>query len=104
MLKRIWRVAACLVALVCSRPPAARAESAPAPLTGPKVDHHQHFLSPELAPLMEVLERGEPKPVELPPAIAELLRRRAAAWNDAAALEPLYAEQALLSQYGDSSL
>src|ERR1044071_4629028 len=72
--------------------------------TGPKVDHHQHLLSPELAPLMEKAERGESKPVELPPEIADLVRRRAAAWNDAAALAPLFAEDALLSQYGDSSL
>ncbi|HEV8238602.1 MAG TPA: amidohydrolase family protein [Thermoanaerobaculia bacterium] len=103
MPKRIWRIAACLVVFVSSRH-AARAEPAAAAFTGPKVDHHQHLLSPELAPLMETLERGESKPVELPPAIADLLRRRTAAWNDAAAVAPLYAEQALLSQYGDSSL
>lgn len=103
MPKRSWRIAACLVVLASSRH-AARAEPASAAFTGPKVDHHQHLLSPELAPLMETLERGDSKPVELPPAIEDLLRRRTAAWNDAAALAPLYAEQALLSQYGDSSL
>ena len=93
MPKRLWWVAAYLVVFAAS-----------APSTGPKVDHHQHLLSPQLAPLMETMERGEPKPVALPPPIADLLRRRTAAWNDAAALAPLYADQALLSQYGDSSL
>ncbi len=104
MPKRISWVAAWLVVVAWPHPPATGAEPAPAPSTGPKVDHHQHLLSPQLAPLMETMERGEAKPVELPPAIADLLRRRTAAWNDAAALAPLYAEQALLSQYGDSSL
>jgi predicted TIM-barrel fold metal-dependent hydrolase len=104
MPKRTWRLAACLIVLVSSRPSATRAEPAAAPFTGPKVDHHQHLLSPELAPLMETLERGDSRAVELPPAIADLLRRRTAAWNDAAALAPLYADQALLSQYGDTSL
>ena len=93
MPKRLWWVAAYLVVFASS-----------APSTGPKIDHHQHLLSPQLAPLMETLERGDPKPVALPPAIADLLRRRTTAWNDAAALAPLYADQALLSQYGDSSL
>ena len=93
MPKRLWWVAAYLVVFAAS-----------APSTGPKVDHHQHLLSPQLAPLMETMERGEPKPVALPPPIADLLRRRTAAWNDAAALAPLYPDQALLSQYGDSSL
>ena len=104
MPKRISWVAACWVVLALPHGRATGAESAPAPPTGPKVDHHQHLLSPQLAPLMETLERGDPRPVTLPPAIADLLRRRAAAWNDAAALAPLYADQALLSQYGDSSL
>ena len=104
MPKWISWVAACLIVLASPHPPANGAASAAAPSTGPKVDHHQHLLSPQLAPLMETLERGEPKTAELPPAIADLLRRRTTAWNDAAALAPLYAEQALLSQYGDSSL
>src|SRR5688572_26598278 len=104
MPKRISWVVACLVAFASPHPHATGAEPASAPSTGPKVDHHQHLLSPQLAPLMETLERGEPKTAELPPAIADLLRRRTTAWNDAAALAPLYAEQALLSQYGDSSL
>jgi len=104
MLKRISGVAAFLVVFASPHPPASGAESASAQSTGPKVDHHQHLLSPQLAPLMETLERGDPRPVALPPAIADLLRRRTTAWNDAAALAPLYADEALLSQYGDSSL
>lgn len=90
------KLLACVVASLIAFPSFAQ--------TGPRVDHHQHLLSPELAPLMERAERGETKPVELPPEIADLVQRRAAAWNDAAALAPLYADDAMLSQYGDSSL
>jgi hypothetical protein len=91
MRNRIGWLVVGLVAAISVGPSAPCAGAAPAQRIGrigPRVDHHQHFLSPQLAPLMETLERGEPHRVELPPEIADLLRRRAAAWNDAAALGP----------------
>jgi predicted TIM-barrel fold metal-dependent hydrolase len=104
VLERSWRAVACLVALVLAAANVVAAADVPAPRTGPKVDHHQHLLSPDLAPVMEQAERGELAPVELPPEIADLVRRRQAAWNDAQALAPLYAERVLLVQHADSSM
>lgn len=63
--------------------------------TGPVVDHHQHLLSPQAAALFTASE-GEAGPVRVPVEVTELLRRRAAAWNSAAALAELYTEDALL--------
>jgi predicted TIM-barrel fold metal-dependent hydrolase len=68
-------------------------------LIGPKVDHHQHLLSPEIASMS-----AEVTPVEVPEEMAELLRRRAAAWNDPAALAQLYAEQVMFTEYADQTL
>lgn len=84
MPKRNSWVAACLVVFASLHSRATGAESTSAPSTGPKVDHHQHLLSPQLAPLMETLERGDSSPVALPSGIADLLRRRTTAWNDVA--------------------
>src|SRR5262245_31787074 len=75
-----------------------------AQLSGPKVDHHQHLLSPDLAPIMARGEESEFKAVALPPDMADLLRRRTAAWNDSAALAKLYSDQVVLAQYADQTL
>jgi predicted TIM-barrel fold metal-dependent hydrolase len=72
--------------------------------TGPKVDHHQHLLSPELALVMASSEETGFKPIELPPDVADLLLRRAAAWNDPAALAGLYSDDVILAQYADQTL
>ena len=75
-----------------------------AQLTGPKVDHHQHLLSPDLAPIMARGEESEFKAIALPPDMVDLLRRRTAAWNDSAALAKLYSDQVVLAQYADQTL
>ena len=65
--------------------------------TGPLVDHHQHLLSPASAALLNEVEGGGSlEPVRVPAPIADLLSRRAAAWNNATALRELYIEDALL--------
>src|SRR5688500_19900873 len=69
------------------------AHSARVGATGPLVDHHQHLLSPAAVPLFS---GSEPKPVQIPGEVAELLRRREAAWNNAAALTELYTEDAIV--------
>ena len=67
--------------------------AAPSAFTGPKVDHHQHLLSPAVARMIA----GSQKDVALPSDIERLLERRVAAWNDAKALAPLYAANALVT-------
>lgn len=58
----------------------------------PQVDHHQHLLSPAGAEMIN----AAPEPSGLVPAgIADLLERRAAAWDRAEALAPLFVADAL---------
>lgn len=58
--------------------------------TAPLVDHHQHLMSPAAAATVNDLpELAEP----LPPVIADLLARRAAAWRDPERLAALYLPQ-----------
>jgi predicted TIM-barrel fold metal-dependent hydrolase len=65
----------------------------------PLVDHHQHLLSPAAAEL-------ETKPlmpaVEVPPQIAQLLKRRAELSSNAAELAGLFSEDVLLHGFGES--
>jgi predicted TIM-barrel fold metal-dependent hydrolase len=62
-------------------------------LPPPRVDHHQHLLSPEGAALLA----PAPLPaVELPPELARLLRRLEEGWNDKAALAQLFTEDSLV--------
>lgn len=82
-------VAVALCALATLLPCTARAQSADA--GGPRVDHHQHLLSPEGATLLNVPRRAP----ELPAEVTQLLRRQEAGWNDAAALAPLLTEDAV---------
>lgn len=64
----------------------------------PLVDHHQHLLSPAGA----ALENKPPLPaVEVPPQIAQLLKRRAELSSDAAALAELFSEDVLLHGFGE---
>ena len=77
-------LALALLSSACAHAPAA---SRPAP----RVDHHQHLLSPAGAVLMNAAL----PPVEPPPEVAHLLEQRAARWNDPRALGELYVENAL---------
>lgn len=64
---------------------------------GPAVDHHQHLLSPAAADFLNEAEgRGALEPVQVPAEVADLLKRRAAHWNNAAALAQVYTEDAVL--------
>lgn len=75
--------------------PSARA--AAAERIGPAVDHHQHLLSAAGAALLLKFEGGGAlDPVAVPAEVADLLKRRADSWNDSAALEQLYARDAVL--------
>jgi uncharacterized protein len=57
----------------------------------PDVDHHQHLLSPQAAALLNNPRGG----VEIPPGIAQLLRRHEESWNDPASLAAIYSEDAV---------
>lgn len=78
-------VVACLALAGC-------ATSYSGPLA-PRVDHHQHLLSPAGA---AHVNRPAPGAVEVPAPIAQLLATRATHWNDAAALRALYADDAVM--------
>lgn len=58
----------------------------------PRVDHHQHLLSPAAAALVN----RTPPAIDLPPELARVLREREAHWADAAGLAPLYTDDALV--------
>jgi predicted TIM-barrel fold metal-dependent hydrolase len=82
-------VLALTVAMLATAPLDAAAQR-----SGPKVDHHQHLLSPGAAEMLA----GSATPVTLPHAIKRLLDRRTLAWNDPKALAQLYAEKAILTE------
>lgn len=67
------------------------------PSAAPVVDHHQHLLSAQGAALLNTPEVAE----DVPPAITALLRAHEAGWNDAAKLAPLYAQDAVVLDYGE---
>ena len=67
----------------------------------PLVDHHKHLISAEAA------RDAYPPPVaevQLPPALSELLRKRQAAWDDAAALAPLFTDDVVALNTEDEDL
>lgn len=73
-----------LIAASCAHTPARLA---------PVADHHAHLISPAAAEL----QSDPPLPtIELPEELARLLRDRAAAWNDKAALGALFTEDAVV--------
>lgn len=85
-----WRPAALAALLLGAVVATASAATAAVPLV-PKVDHHQHLLSPQGAALL-----GAPKIAgDVPAPITQLLAAHEAAWNDATRLGPLYAETAV---------
>lgn len=69
--------------------------------TGPRVDHHQHLLSPTVAALLNEVEGGTSfAPVSVPRDVADLLARRAAAWSSAAGLGQVYTDDAIVIEDG----
>jgi uncharacterized protein len=71
-------------------PPPATVAAAESPV--PRVDHHQHLMSPAMA--RHWSQPALPQ-VSLPEALRPLLERREAAFGDASALADLYTEDAL---------
>lgn len=59
----------------------------------PRVEYHQHLLSPAGVALVN---RPPAPEVAVADAIARVLARRAEHWNDAAALRPLYTDDAIM--------
>ena len=80
-LRRWWVVATVLASLTCN-----------ADELAPDIDHHQHLLSPQAAAVLNNPRNA----VEIPPAIAQVLRQHEAAWNDPAKLAPIYSADALV--------
>jgi predicted TIM-barrel fold metal-dependent hydrolase len=58
----------------------------------PDIDHHQHLLSPQGAALINNPRNA----VELPAAVAQVLRQHEASWNDPARLAAIYAADAVV--------
>jgi predicted TIM-barrel fold metal-dependent hydrolase len=63
----------------------------------PKVDHHQHLLSPQGAALLN----NPAKAVDLPAGVADILRQHEAAWNDPARLAAIYSADAVVLNVDD---
>jgi predicted TIM-barrel fold metal-dependent hydrolase len=74
--------------------PAVAIRAALAEVVPPRVDHHQHLLSPDLARRFNGLP--DLPTIQLPSDLRQLLIRRAAVWNDQANLARLYTANALL--------
>jgi predicted TIM-barrel fold metal-dependent hydrolase len=71
----------------------ASAQSPASVAIAPRVDHHQHLLSPALAGrLFEI-----PAPIDLPPDLHKRFREGLPRFNDSVALADLYTEDAILS-------
>jgi uncharacterized protein (TIGR02246 family) len=79
-LRQWWVVASVLASLTCN-----------ADELAPDIDHHQHLLSPRAAAVLNNSRNA----VEIPPAIAQVLRQHEAAWNDPAKLAAIYSADAL---------
>lgn len=77
------------VALTCAGVAAAGAP--PPAREAPLVDHHQHLLSPRGVLLLN----APPDAVELPEAVAGVLRAHESGWDDADALAALYSDDAV---------
>ena len=56
----------------------------------PDIDHHQHLLSPRAAAILNNPRNA----VEIPPAVAQVLRQHEASWNDPARLAAIYSADA----------
>jgi predicted TIM-barrel fold metal-dependent hydrolase len=85
---RWWLAAAALASITCN---AQNADVAKEELA-PYVDHHQHLLSPQAAALIN----NPQNTVEIPTAVAQVLRQHEASWNDPARLAAIYAADAVV--------
>lgn len=78
----------------CARGPALRGSTSdPSGDPVPRVDHHQHLLSPAGAELTSSPVSPE---IQLPDALAGLLREREQRWNDKTRLAELYVDDVLV--------
>lgn len=82
--------------LLAQQPGASAAATVPPPL----VDHHQHFLSPEGAAMLNAVE---PPANPVPTDITALLSARAEAWDNAERLARLYTENAVAGDTFESA-
>jgi hypothetical protein len=92
-LRRWFAVVSALASLTCN---AQDASVATEQLT-PDVDHHQHLLSPQAAAVINNPRNA----VEIPKAVAQVLRQHEAAWNDPVRLAAIYAADAAVLDDGD---
>jgi hypothetical protein len=84
---RAWlAVAAVLASITCS---AQNANVATDELA-PDIDHHQHLLSPRAAAILNNPRNA----VEIPAAVAQVLRQHEASWNDPVRLAGIYSADA----------
>lgn len=85
-----WRrwcaVASILASIACN----AQGADVATDQLAPDVDHHQHLLSPQAAALLNNPRNA----VEIPAAVAQVLRQHEASWNDPARLAPIYSADA----------
>jgi hypothetical protein len=89
------RVALLVVTLSAALVPPTKASAqaeTPAIAIVPRVDHHQHLLSPALAGRLFEL----PAAIELPPELHRRFREGAPRFNDTTALAELYTQDAVL--------
>jgi uncharacterized protein len=84
--RRWLAVAFVLVSLTAS----AQDSSVATDALAPDIDHHQHLLSPQGAALLNSPSNA----VDMPPAVAQVLRQHEAAWNDPARLAAIYSADA----------
>lgn len=85
-LRRWFAVAFIFATATCN----AQNASVTADQLAPDVDHHQHLLSPQSAALINNPRNA----VEIPAAIAQILRQHEASWNDPTRLAAIYAADA----------
>ncbi len=85
-----------LAVLLASGIPLANAASPPE--TGaPRVDHHQHLLSPQGALLLNTPKQAD----DVPAPVTALLRAHEAKWDDPQGLAPLYSSDAVALDTGE---
>ena len=78
----------------------ALASAASPPETGaPRVDHHQHLLSPQGALLLNTPKQAQ----DVPAPVTALLRAHEAKWDDPEGLAPLYSHDAVALDTGETA-
>jgi predicted TIM-barrel fold metal-dependent hydrolase len=87
-LRRWFSVAFVLATVTCN----AQNANVASDQLAPDIDHHQHLLSPQGAALINNPRNA----VELPAAVAQVLRQHEASWNDPARLAAIYAADAVV--------